>query len=144
MTARKKKVMVLCTGNSCRSQMAEGFLREMGGGRIEAHSAGIVAAGLNQRAVAVMREAGIDISGQRSKEIDPALLNTMDYVITVCGNAEATCPATPPTVKRIHIPIDDPVGTQGTEEEIMRAFRRARDEIRDAFTPIVEAVLKDP
>jgi arsenate reductase len=139
-----KKVMVLCTGNSCRSQMAEGFLRELGRGGIEAHSAGVIAAGLNRWAVAVMRETGIDISGQRSKTMDPELLNAMDYVITVCGNAEATCPATPPNVRRIHVPIDDPVGTRGTEEEIMQAFRRARDEIRDALVPIVEAILKDP
>jgi arsenate reductase len=124
-----KKVMVLCTGNSCRSQMAEGFLRALGEGGIEAHSAGLYPAGLNSRAVAVMNEVGIDISGQRSKSIDPDLLASMDIVLTVCGNAEKSCPVTPSVVKRIHVPVDDPVGTIGDDHEIMDAFRRARDEI---------------
>jgi arsenate reductase len=137
-----KKVMVLCTGNSCRSQMAEGFLRVLGKGRVEAHSAGLMAAGLHPRAVAVMREAGIDISWQRSKEIDPELLRRMDVVITVCGNAEASCPATPPDVRRIHMPVDDPVGTVGSEEKIMREFRRARDEIREALEPVVAELVE--
>lgn len=124
-----KKVMVLCTGNSCRSQMAEGFLRAMGGGEIEARSAGLYPVGLNPRAVAVMEEMGIDISGQRSKAIDPDLLNSMDVVLTVCGNAERSCPVTPSWVKRIHVPVDDPVGTIGDDREIMDAFRRTRDQI---------------
>jgi len=125
------KVMFLCTGNSCRSQMAEGFARSLGKGQIEAHSAGLMAAGVNTRAIAVMREAGIDISGQRSREIDPDLLRTMDVVITLCDNAAQSCPVTPPGVKRMHWPIKDPVGAIGTEEEIMREFRRARDEIKE-------------
>jgi arsenate reductase len=124
------KVMFLCTGNSCRSQMAEGFARELGRGLIEPHSAGLLAAGVNPRAIAVMGEAGVDISGQRSKEIDPDLLRTMDVVITRCDNAEESCPWTPPSLKRLHMPVKDPVGTVGTEETIMREFRRARDEIR--------------
>jgi arsenate reductase (thioredoxin) len=124
------KVMFLCTGNSCRSQMAEGFARGLGSGLIEAYSAGLIAAGVHPRAIAVMREEGIDISGQRSREIDPDLLRTMDVVITLCDNAAESCPATPPAVRRIHWPIKDPVGTIGTEAEIMREFRRARDEIR--------------
>jgi arsenate reductase len=125
-----KKVMVLCTGNSCRSQMAEGFLRELGKGRVEAHSAGIIAAGVHPRAIAIMREVGIDISGQTSDRMDAEILSQMDVVITVCGNAEKTCPTTPPSVRRIHMPVEDPVGTVGTEEEIMNEFRRARDEIK--------------
>lgn len=124
------KVMFLCTGNSCRSQMAEGFARELGRGLLEPHSAGLMAAGVHQRAIAVMKEIGIDISHQDSKEIDDELLKTMDVVITLCGNAEASCPVTPPGIKRLHWPVKDPVGTVGTEEEIMREFRRARDEIR--------------
>lgn len=124
-----KKVMVLCTGNSCRSQMAEGFLRARGGGEIKAHSAGLYPAGLNPRPVAVMREVGIDISGQRSKAIDPDLLSSMDIVLTVCGNAEKSCPVTPSWVKRIYVPVDDPLDTIGNEQEIMDAFRRARDKI---------------
>ena len=125
------RVMFLCTGNSCRSQMAEGFARELGKGRIEAHSAGLMAAGVNPRAAAVMREAGIDISGQRSKEIVPELLRTMDLVITLCDHAAEACPWTPPNIQRLHWPIKDPVGATGTEDEILREFRRARDEIRD-------------
>jgi len=125
------RVMFLCTGNSCRSQMAEGFARELGKGRIEAHSAGLMAAGVNPRAAAVMREAGIDISGQRSKEIVPELLRTMDLVITLGDHAAEACPWTPPNIQRLHWPIKDPVGATGTEDEILREFRRARDEIRD-------------
>ncbi len=124
------KIMFLCTGNSCRSQMAEGFARELGKGFIEAHSAGLMAAGVNARATAVMRELGIDISGQESKEIDADLMKTMDIVITLCGNAEESCPWTPPAIKRLHWPVKDPVGAVGSEEEIMREFRRARDEIK--------------
>jgi arsenate reductase len=124
-----KKVIVLCTGNSCRSQMAEGFLRALGGDDIEAHSAGLYPVGLNPRAVAVMNEIGIDISSQQSEAIDPDFLNSMDVVLTVCGNAEKACPVTPSWVKRLHIPVDDPVGTIGDEREIMDAFRRTRDQI---------------
>ncbi len=125
------KVMFLCTGNSCRSQMAEGFAREFGEGLIEPYSAGLMAAGVNPRAVEVMNEKGIDISRQRSKEIDERLLGDMDVIVTLCGNAEESCPVTPPSIRRIHWPIKDPVGTIGTEEEIMKEFRRARDEIQE-------------
>ncbi len=110
--------------------MAEGFARELGKGVVEAYSAGLMAAGVHHRAIAVMREEGIDISGQRSREADPDELRTMDLVVTLCVHAEASCPATPPGVLRQHWPISDPVGTIGTEEEIMTEFRRARDEIR--------------
>ncbi len=128
---KKKKVMFLCTGNSCRSQMAEGFARRFCRGLIEPYSAGLAPAGVNPRAAAVMKEAGIDISGQTSKAIDRGLLVRMDIIITLCGHAEALCPATPPGIKRIHWPIKDPVGTVGTEEEIMDAFREVRDEIKE-------------
>lgn len=138
----KVKVMVLCTGNACRSQMAEGFLREMGKGMVEAYSAGIFGAGVHPRAVEVMKEAGIDISGQSSKAMDPNLINAMDYVITVCGNAESACPVTPPGIKRIHVPIEDPVEARGTEEEILNEFRRARDEIKDALARIVLEIME--
>jgi len=125
------KVMFLCTGNSCRSQMAEGFARELGKGLVEAYSAGLMAAGVNQKAVAAMREAGIDISGQRSKEIDERLLRSMDVVITLCDNAVEACPWTPPRVTVLHWPVRDPVLTRGPEGEVMKDFRRARDEIRE-------------
>lgn len=110
--------------------MAEGFAREFGKGLIEVHSAGLMAAGVQARAIAVMKEIGIDISNQKSKTIDEDLLKKMDIVVTLCGYAEDLCPWTPPQVKRIHWPIKDPVGTTGTEEEIMNEFRRARDEIK--------------
>jgi len=124
------KVMFLCTGNSCRSQMAEGFARELGKGLIEAHSAGLMAAGVHPLAIAVMWENGISILGQRSKTIDEQILHSMDMVITLCDNAAESCPWTPPEIKRLHWPIRDPVGTRGTEEEVLRDFRRARDEIK--------------
>jgi arsenate reductase len=125
-----KKVMFLCTGNSCRSQMAEGLARELGKNVMEPYSAGLLAAGVHPRAIAVMKEIGIDISHQKSKEIDLDLLMSMDLVITLCSNAEEACPLTPPRICRLHWPIKDPVGTMGSSEEIMRDFRRARDEIR--------------
>lgn len=125
------KVMFLCTANSCRSQMAEGLARELGKGMIEPYSAGLIATAVHPRAVAVMKEIGIDISGQRSKSIDHGLLRQMDVVITLCTNAEEYCLRIPLEVNRLHWPIRDPVGTIGTEETIMKEFRRARDEIRD-------------
>jgi arsenate reductase len=117
--------------------MAEGFARHLGKGLFEVYSAGLMAAGVHPRAITVMREAGIDISRQRSKEIDPDLLMTMDLVITLCDNAAEACPRTPPSIKRLHWPVDDPVGTVGTEEKIMKEFRRARDEIRDKIDGFV-------
>lgn len=125
-----EKVMFLCTGNSCRSQMAEGLARELGKGRIEAFSAGLMPAGVNPRAVAVMEELGIDLSGQSSKGIEEHLLSTMDLIITLCDNAAEACPRTPPNIRRLHWPVRDPVGAIGTEREILDDFRRARDEIR--------------
>lgn len=134
------KVMFLCTGNSCRSQMAEGFARHYGKDIIEPYSAGLLASRVHPRAIEVMREIGIDISGQSSKEIDPEILNKMDVIITLCANAEASCPMTPPHIKKIHWPIDDPVGVIGTEEVIMDAFRRARDEIKMRVLKFIEEV----
>ena len=136
------KIMFLCTGNSCRSQMAEGFAKHLGKDLLEVHSAGLMAAGVHPRAIAVMQEAGIDISRQRSKEIDQDLLNTMDIVITLCDNAAEACPWTPPDIKRLHWPVNDPVGTIGTEERIMKQFRRARDEIREKIEQFVAEIKK--
>ena len=132
--------MFLCTANSCRSQMAEGFAREFGKGILEVHSAGVFAAGVHKRAIAVMKEMGIDISHQKSKPIDETLLKQMDIVITLCGNAEGSCPWTPLYIKRIHWPIKDPVGTIGTEEEIMNEFRRARDEIKEQVKELINKI----
>jgi arsenate reductase len=137
------KVMFLCTGNSCRSQMAEGFARELGKAFIEPYSAGLLGAGVHPRAIAVMKEAGIDISGHHSKETDEDLLRQMDVVITLCGNAEESCPRTPPGIRRLHWPVKDPVGTIGTEEEIMREFRRARDEIREKIENFIREMKEE-
>jgi arsenate reductase len=133
-------VMFLCTGNSCRSQMAEGFARTLGNGLIEPFSAGLMAAGVHPRAIAVMKEIGIDISQQRSKEIDEELIQTMNIVITLCGNAESSCPWTPPEIKRLHWPIKDPVGTIGSEEKVMKEFRRARDKIEKLIEKFISDI----
>jgi arsenate reductase (thioredoxin) len=132
-----KKIMFLCTANSCRSQMAEGFAKEYGKGIVEVYSAGLMAAGVQQKAIAVMKEADIDISKQKSKEIDADLLSKMDIVVTLCAHAEETCPWTPPEIRRIHWPVKDPVGTTGTEEQIMNEFRRARDEIKEKVEGLI-------
>ncbi len=124
------KVMFLCTGNSCRSQMAEALARHYGHGIIEPYSAGLMPIGVNPIAIKVMKEIGIDISEQTSDAIDEELLKKMDVVITLCSNAETACPETPTRIKRIHWPIDDPVSTVGTEEDVLRAFRKVRDEIK--------------
>ncbi len=134
------KVMFLCTGNSCRSQMAEGFARERGKGLIDAYSAGISPAGVNPNAVRAMTEIGIDISAQSSESIDLELLDRMDMVVTLCGHANEMCPVTPTHIKRLHWPIDDPVGTTGTDEEVMAAFRKARDEIGIRVKSLVESL----
>jgi len=137
------KVMFLCTGNACRSQMAEGFARELGKGILQPCSAGLMAAGVHPRAIAVMKELNIDISHQQSSQIDMELLKTMDVVITLCGNAEEACPRTSPSIKRIHWPINDPVGTSGSEEKIMKAFRRTRDEIREKVDAFINSLQQE-
>jgi len=124
-----KKVLFVCRGNSARSQMAEGFTRTLSRGKIEASSAGMEPKGLNPFAVEAMREKGIDISGQRSKALSAELARAMDYVITVCGNAEARCPILPPEVRRLHWPLDDPAKATGSVEDIRTVFRLSRDEI---------------
>ncbi|QQZ09615.1 arsenate reductase (thioredoxin) [Heyndrickxia vini] len=125
----KKNIYFLCTGNSCRSQMAEGWAKEYLGDEWAVKSAGIEAHGLNQHAVKVMKEVGIDISGQTSDIIDPEILNNADLVVTLCGDAADKCPITPSKVKRVHWGFNDPAKAQGTEEEKWATFRRVRDEI---------------
>ncbi len=120
--------------------MAEGFARELGKELIEPYSAGLIAAGVHERAIAVMNELGIDISKQRSKSIDEALLQRMDMVITLCDNAAESCPWTPPEIRKLHWPIKDPVGTRGSEEKVMQEFRRARDEIRRKIEDFVKSL----
>jgi arsenate reductase (thioredoxin) len=126
---KKPLVYFLCTGNSCRSQMAHGWLNEVAGDQYEVQSAGIEAHGLNPRAVQAMQEVGVDISHHTSDVIDPETINRADYVITLCGDANDKCPITPPHVKRWHWGFDDPARAQGTEEEKWAVFRRVRDEI---------------
>ncbi len=129
LMSKKIKIMFLCTGNSCRSQIAEGIAKHLGGNRVEIYSAGLEAHGLNPRAIKVMDEIGVGISKHTSDEIDQKLLNTMDYAITLCGDAEDRCPLTPPSVTKMHWPFDDPAQAVGTEAEIMEQFRLIRDAI---------------
>jgi len=133
----KKRVLFLCTGNSCRSQMAEGWLKTLGGDKFEVFSAGIVAHGKNPRAIAVMKEAGVDISDQESEALNPEILNTLDLLVTVCGNADATCPAVPVSCEKQHWPFDDPAKAEGTEDEVLQDFRRVRDQIHDKIQTFV-------
>lgn len=134
------KIMFLCTGNSCRSQMADGFARELGKDIIEAFSAGLNPAGLNQRAVKAMEEIGIDISANQSKAIDADLLGKMDVIITLCDHASEACPWTPPHIRRLHWSLPDPAKAEGTKEEIMDVFRKVRDDIRARFEDFLKSL----
>ncbi|WP_096465834.1 arsenate reductase (thioredoxin) [Aneurinibacillus soli] len=131
MPVNKKVIYFLCTGNSCRSQMAEGFGKKYLSDKYEVYSAGIEAHGLNPNAIKVMAEKEIDISNQTSDVIDPELLNKADYVVTLCGDANDKCPMTPAHVKRDHWGFDDPAKATGTEEEKWAFFQRVRDEIEE-------------
>ncbi|PIQ95042.1 MAG: arsenate reductase (thioredoxin) [Nitrospirae bacterium CG11_big_fil_rev_8_21_14_0_20_41_14] len=134
------KIMFLCTGNSCRSQMAEGFAREFGKGILEPYSAGLKPAGVNERAERVMKEIGIDISKQTSKAVDEKLLKQMDIIITLCDDAAEACPWTPPEIKRIHWSLKDPAKATGTEKEVMNEFRRVRDDIESKVKDFIKEV----
>ncbi len=125
-----KNVLVLCTGNSCRSQIAEGYLRHFAGTKANIYSAGIEAHGVNPRAVAAMREDGIDISAHTSDHIDKYRDIPFDFVITVCDNARENCPYFPTSAQKFHENFPDPAKAKGTEDEIMQQFREVRDMIR--------------
>ena len=143
-STNKLNVLFLCTGNSCRSQMAEGWCRHLKGDVIEAYSAGIETHGLNPNAVKVMAEAGVDISGHRSKHIDEFKDVPLDYVVTVCGHANEHCPIFPGKTKVIHVGFDDPpklAQSVATEEEALNCYRRVRDQIR-AFIETLPNSLK--
>lgn len=130
---QKVKILFLCTGNSCRSQMAEGWARHLKGDMIEAYSAGIEKHGLNPLAVKVMAEVGVDISRQKSKRVDELDSLAFDYVVTVCGHANEQCPYFPGKAKIVHVGFDDPPKLAAgckTEEEALGHYRRVRDEIR--------------
>ncbi|MVT11303.1 arsenate reductase ArsC [Chitinophaga tropicalis] len=125
-----KKILVLCTGNSCRSQIAEGYLRHFAAGKAEVYSAGVETHGVNPRAIAIMKEDGIDISGHTSNHIDEYRGIDFDYVITVCDNAKERCPYFPTTAQKFHYNFPDPAKATGTEPEIMDQFRVVREMIR--------------
>ncbi len=134
---KKIKLLYLCTGNSCRSQMAEGWTRHLKEDQIEVYSAGIETHGLNPNAVKVMAEVGVDISSQKSENISDFMEHDLDYVITVCGHADKTCPIFPGSAKVIHIPFNDPpklaaklAENGATEEEQLNCYRKVRDEIK--------------
>ena len=130
----KPSVLILCTGNSCRSHMAEGILRAAAGDLVEVHSAGSKPAGyVHPKAIQVLKEIGIDISQHTSKHMNDFLNRSIHTVITVCGNADQACPTYPGQVKRYHWGFEDPAHAKGTEEEILAEFRRVRDQIKLVF-----------
>lgn len=131
------RVLFLCTGNSCRSQMAEGWGRTLGVGLLDVRSAGIEAHGKNARAIAVMREAGVDISAQESTRLTPDLLEWADVLVTVCGHADEHCPVLPPGKRKLHWPLQDPAKAIGTEAEILQQFRGTRDEVQHRVTDLI-------
>jgi arsenate reductase (thioredoxin) len=131
----KPTVLILCTGNSCRSHLAEGLLRAAAGDLFDVQSAGSKPAGyVHPMAVGAMKEVGIDISGHRSKHMNDFLSRDVETVITVCGNADQACPIYPGQVNRHHWPFEDPAHATGTDAEKMAVFRRVREEIRAVFT----------
>lgn len=142
---RKLNVLFLCTGNSCRSQMAEGWTRHLKGDVIEAYSAGIETHGLNPNAVQVMGEAGVDISGHKSQHIAEFKDVELDYVVTVCGHANENCPVFPGATRVVHIGFDDPpklAAEATTEQEALDCYRRVRDEIRSFVEELPGALTK--
>jgi arsenate reductase len=132
MEDKAVRVLFVCTGNSCRSQMAEGWANYLGAGRVEAYSAGVHPVGVAPYTVQVMAEAGVDISSQRSKSVDEFLGEEFDYIITLCDNARENCPYFPGVARRLHWPVDDPHGRD------LDAYRRARDELRARVAAFLE------
>lgn len=132
------RILVLCTGNSARSQMAEGLLRDEAGAGHQVFSAGTKPSSVRPEAIAVMRELGIDISGQRSKPVGEFGGQTFDYVITVCDNARDNCPVFPGGTVRLHWSLEDPAAVKGTEDERLAAFRRIRDQLHERVKTFVK------
>jgi len=135
-----KRIMFICTGNSARSQMAEGLARAMGWGKIEAFSAGLEPKGLHPLAVEVMRDIGIDISAQTSKPIDPELLKTMDVVVTLCGDARDRCPLLPPGTVHVHWPLPDPAAAKGSEDELAKVFRDVMIQLQKLIADLLHEI----
>ena len=136
-----KKILVLCTGNSCRSQIAEGYLRYFAGDRAEVYSAGVETHGVNPRAIAIMAEDGLDISGHTSNHVDEYADVDFDFVITVCDNARERCPYFPTRAEKLHHNFPDPAKATGTEEEVMAEFRRVREMVKNYAKDFVESRL---
>lgn len=136
-----KKILVLCTGNSCRSQIAEGYLRHFAGPKADIYSAGVETHGVNPKAIATMREDGIDISNHTSNHVDEYASVDFDFIITVCDNAKERCPYFPTKAKKFHYNFPDPAKAQGTEEEIMEEFRRVRQMIKEYSEKFVKEQL---
>lgn len=126
----KKTVLFLCTGNSARSQMAEGFLKEYGKERFDVYSAGISPVGVNPHAVKVMRELEIDISSQTSNAVNKEMLDRADLLVTLCGDARESCPVVPARVEKRHWALEDPARAEGNDEEVEEKFREVRDQIK--------------
>jgi thioredoxin type arsenate reductase len=136
-----KKVLIVCTGNSCRSQMAEGWLRHFGEGKIEAYSAGTRPATVHPLAIQVMSETGIDISSHRAKSVGEFLKENLDYVVTVCDNALEECPIIPGNHAKMHMPFEDPSGFVGTNEERLVQFRKVRDQIAKSIEKLASSII---
>lgn len=136
-------LLFLCTGNSCRSQMAEGWARALSGDWLQVRSAGIEAHGKNPRAIAVMAEAGVDISAQTSNKVDADGLEWADHVVTVCGHADEHCPVLPSGTSKEHWPLQDPAKAQGTEDQVMAVFRDSRDELRNRVSDLIERLRRE-
>ena len=142
MESPRKRVLILCTGNSARSQMAEGLLRRITGGRVDVVSAGTRPSVVRPEAVAVMAERGIDISSHRSKHVDEFVRERFDYVITVCDQANESCPIFPNAASRLHWSFPDPAGAGGTDAERLEAFRRVRDAIDSQLQEFVRSAFR--
>ena len=138
----KKQILVLCTGNSCRSQMAEGYLRHFANGNAEVYSAGVETHGVNPKAIAIMQEDGIDISNHTSNNIDEYFDIDFDFVITVCDNAKERCPFFPTKAKKFHHNFSDPAKAKGTDEEINEQFRQVRQQIKEYCERFIAENLK--
>lgn len=135
--SEKKRVLILCTGNSARSQMAEGLLRRDGGDKFEVESAGVISSFVRPQAIEAMRDIGIDISNHRSKSVDEFREQEFDFVITVCDNAKENCPFFPANTGRIHWSFDDPAEASGSDEQVLAVFIRVRDEIRKRLADFI-------
>ena len=140
---QKLKILFLCTGNSCRSQIAEGWARHLKSDVMEACSAGVWPVGVSSRAIEVMAEAGVDISSQESKHVDDLLGTDFDYVVTLCDNARQECPVFSGKARLVHVPFEDPTLAVGSPDQIMAAFRQTRDRIRAFVETLPESLAAD-